>query len=120
MNRLQAVLGAAMLVVPVVGGSAVAGGTAADLGTQTNGSVFASERTGLRYDDLDMSRADDRMRLAARLDRAAADVCGRGLDRVHPTLAQAAAQCKRETIAETRAQIDRRMAARGGHGAGGI
>ncbi len=97
MNRLTAVLATAMLVVPA--GAAIA-------------NPFAKSESAVRYTDLDLSTAAGRQRLDVRLDQAAADVCGRGFDRIHPTLAQQAATCRHDVAAETREKITQRIAAR--------
>ncbi|WP_197277207.1 UrcA family protein [Sphingomonas profundi] len=103
MTRLIAVLATAILAVPA--GAATQNIFAKD-------GVFAKERVEVGYADLDLARPADQARLDVRLANAAAEVCGRGLDRVHTTLAQRAAECRREVIAETRAHIDQRLAAR--------
>lgn len=99
MNGLIAVLATASFVVPA--GAAMA-------------NPFAAGQAGIRYTDLDLAKPADQARLAIRLDNAAADVCGRAFDRIHPTLAQQAAQCRAEVIAEARARIDQRVAAKAG------
>jgi UrcA family protein len=96
MNRLLAALVAAALAAPV--GAAVV-------------DPFAKSEATFHYDDLNLATADGQVRLANRLDRVARDVCGRGMDRVHPMLAQQAAQCRNEVIAAARESIGQRLTA---------
>jgi UrcA family protein len=96
MTRMLAVLATAALVVP-------AGTALAD--------PFAKNEAAFHYADLNLASADGQVRLASRLDQAARDVCGRGMDRVHPMLAQQAEACRNEVIAAAREKIDLRIAA---------
>lgn len=97
MIRMLAVLATAALTVP-------AGAALAD--------PFVKSEAAFHYDDLNLASADGQVRLASRLDHAARDVCGRGMDRVHPMLAQQAQSCRNEVIAAAREKIDQRMAAK--------
>lgn len=96
MTRMLAVLATALLAVP-------AGTALAD--------PFVQNEAAISYADLNLDSADGQVRLASRLDQVARDVCGRGMDRVHPMLAQQAQTCRNEVVAAAREKIDLRLAA---------
>ncbi|MET0270851.1 MAG: UrcA family protein, partial [Sphingomonas sp.] len=93
MKLVLAVLATALVATPVFA---------------TDADVFAKSAASFHVEDLDLATADGQARLSARLDKVAGDVCGRGMDRVHPTLAQQAALCRKDVIVAARSQIETR------------
>lgn len=88
-------------------------GAAAVANTAAN--PFVRAQSVVRADDLDLTRADDRLRLETRLATAAEEVCGRGMDRLHNIAKDKARTCKAEVLAESRAQYQT-LVARAGSG----
>lgn len=70
-----------------------------------NDNPFAKAHVVVRYDDLNLDTAAGQRGLAQRLDRAAAQVCGEGLARIHLSLDARGRACRKEVVADYGAKI---------------
>lgn len=97
MNRGLLVLGACALVTSV---SAAAS------------DPFVKDQAVLQLDGIDLSTVDGQQRLAIRMDRAARDVCGDGMESIHLSAAAAARECRTAVREDIRQQIETRLASK--------
>ena len=74
-----------------------------------NDNPFAKDHVVVSYDDLNLKTAAGQQSLTQRLDRAAAQVCGEGLSRIHLALESRSRACRSEVAADYRAQIAARI-----------
>ncbi len=98
--------------IALVALATVALATSASAGT-TTANPFAQDQAILTLADLNLSTADGQQRLAIRMDQAARAVCGDNVASVHLALESKARECRTSVIADIRAQIETRMAAKG-------
>jgi len=73
---------------------------------------FAKEQAVLQLGGLDLTTVEGQQRLAIRMDEAAQSVCGDRLATVHLAADARARECKAAVLADIRAQIETRMAAK--------
>lgn len=97
--------------IALVALATVALATSASAGT-TTANPFAQDQAILNLADLNLSTADGQQRLAIRMDQAARAVCGDNVASVHLALESKARECRTSVVADIRAQIETRMAAK--------
>lgn len=77
-----------------------------------NENPFAKDQTVLQLSGLDLATVEGQQRLAIRMDEAARAVCGDRLSTVHLDANNKARDCRTAVLADIRAQIETRMAAK--------
>jgi UrcA family protein len=98
-----------MMKIGLAALAALAFATSASAATNSD-NPFAQSQAVLDLKGLDLSTADGQQRLAIRMDQAARAVCGDRMAATHLALEAKAQKCRAAVVADTRAQIEARVA----------